>query len=78
MIERSRTGVYRLPLGGNWSIGIGRQWRSPLFALSRYGDGCCAVCGKCGRSNGWSVRLLWFHFGRKDRKTWGHWQKEGS
>jgi hypothetical protein len=60
-IERSRTGVYRLPLFRGWAVGISADWWPP-FSLTRYEDG------------GWSVRLLWFHFGRKDRSTWSHYR----
>ena len=60
MIERSASGIYRLPLWKGWAIGIDLAWPRPAWRLRRYHEG------------GWSFNLLWFHLGRKDRKTWSH------
>lgn len=63
MIERSGTGVWRIPLAMGWAIGFGRlpfddgRW----FRRYSYYNG------------GWSVRILWFHVGWKtDRENWTH------
>ncbi len=60
-IERSRTGIYRLSLSGGWAVGFG--WGCPLWMYAGTYPG-----------GGWSLRVLWFHVGRKcDRCNWGHW-----
>ncbi len=61
-IERSRTGVYRLPLWGDWAVGLGTPGVRPSLHFHRYHRG------------GWSLCVLWFHVGwKRDRKNWSHW-----
>lgn len=57
MTEKSDSGVHRLPLLWGWAIGFRPTW---CFGICRYYPG-------------WSIAILWFHFGRKvDRDNWSH------
>lgn len=64
MIQRSETGVYRLPLCRGWAVGVDFMWPWPLWKLSHPFGG------------GWCFRLLWLHIGRAPRRAWTHWGQE--
>jgi hypothetical protein len=65
MIERSRSGVWRLPLAFGWAIGLWPHCYDLWIGMKHYPTG------------GWSFALLWFHIGRKvDRENWLHWKDE--
>lgn len=58
--ERSRTGVWRIPLWSGFAVGIDfyRPCLCQFTNRSRFG------------LPGWSLRIFWFHVGRAPRKTW--------
>lgn len=61
MIERSRTGVWRIPIGFGYAVGFVADPYPFWFQFARYDGG------------GWSFAVIWFHFGRKtDRENWEH------
>lgn len=63
-IERSSNGVHRLAVMFGFAVGINwERWPCTWWYFATYPTG------------GWSLRVLWFHVGRKlDRENWGHWK----
>lgn len=62
LIEKSCSGVYRLPLFRGWAVGFWPGRDVAWTTFYRYYSG------------GWELSILWFYIGRRDRNRWTHWK----
>lgn len=63
-LERSRTGVFRIPLAFGWAVGFCFK-PSRFFEIRKH------------KPRGWSVNIAWFYIGRHPiRRMWSHWNPD--